>query len=170
MNGFKIAIATKDKEREDLILMGTDADPKYDPDVHDKSTQTSIIDSVDIFFNTIDNNAKNKSSGMQAKIEIKGKIPGSPELMRTFQKLSEWARDDTYDTQNRNICIGIKANNDRFQVVYSIKNVFVFNYREIYSKANDDRFELYLTQEEGNMDKIEIFKDWPSEWDWARKG
>lgn len=169
MNGFKIAIATKDKEREDLILMGRDADPKYNPDVPDMSAQTSIIESVDIFFNTIDNNAKNKSSGMQAKIEIKGKIPALPELMRTFLKLSEWARDDTYDTQNRNICIGIKAKDDKFQVVYSIKNVFVVNYREIYSK-DGDRYELYLTQEEGNMDKIEILKDWPREWDWARKG
>ncbi|MCR5833905.1 MAG: hypothetical protein K6G55_04565 [Selenomonadaceae bacterium] len=173
MKGFKIAIATKDKEPEDLILIGKDVDIQYN---HDDSAndEQKIIESVDIFFDTIDDNVRNKSSGMLAKIEIKGVIPrDEPELMRKFLKLSEWARDNSSDTQYRNICIAVKGSDNSFLRVYSIKNVFIVDYREVYvldGTNGKDRFELYLTQKEDNMDKIEVLKDWPSEWDWARRG
>lgn len=175
MQGFKIAIATRDKAPEDLILIGKDVKADYDAE-NLESDEASIIENVDIFFDTIDDNAKKKSGGMLAKIEIKGKIPKNPELMKKFRKLSEWARDNSSDTQYRNICIGLKSAEDSFQGVYSVKNVFVVDYREVYvldgntSEDNYDRFELYLTQEQNNMDKIEILSDWPSEWMWARKG
>ena len=175
MKGFKIAIATKDKAPEDLILIGKDIEDKYDADDLN-SDEEATIEKIDIFFDTIDDNVKKKSGGMLAKIEIKGKIPKNPEFMKKFRKLSEWTRDNSSETQYRDICIGVKSDKDRFQVVYSIKNVFVVDYREVYviddknTDENYDRFELYLTQEQNNMDKIDIVSDWPTDWEWARKG
>ena len=177
MNGFKIAIATKDRAPEDLILIGKDIDVQYDPE-NIIEVEDSVIENVDIFFDTTDDNVEQKSGGMLAKIEIKGKIPNKPELMKKFRKLSEWARDNESDTQYRDICIGIKAAKDSFQCVYSIKSVFVVDYREVYvldgtkykDKSLYDKFELYLTQEQNNMDKIDILSDWPTDWGWARKG
>ena len=172
MHGFKIAIATKDKAPEDLISLGTDIIANETGDEKDNNEQ-SVIDYVDIFFDTTDNNVKQKSGSMLAKIEIRGKIPQEPELMKKFRKLSEWSRDRSAETQYRNICIAVKSAKNKFQVVYTFKNVFVVDYREIYKASSDegsDRFELRLTQREDNMDKIDIVSDWPTDWDWARKG
>ena len=171
MHGFKIAIATKDKAPEDLISIGTDI--INNGNESDSDEEASIIDYVDIFFNTTDDKVKQKSGSMLAKVEIRGKIRQAPELMKKFRKLSEWAHDRSSDTQYRDICIGVKSANDKFQVVYTLKNVFVVDYREIYtdkSEDGSDRFELRMTQRENNMDKIDIVSDWPADWEWARKG
>jgi len=170
MYGFKIAIATRDKAPEDLITIGTDivAEMRDDESSFDES---SIIQSVDIFFDTTDDDVKSKSGSMLAKVEIKGNIEQAPALMKKFRKLGEWARDRSADNAYRDICIAVKSAEDSFQVVYTLKNVFVVDYKEGYKKKEgDDHFELRLTQRENNMDKIEILSDWPSEWEWARKG
>lgn len=172
MHGFKIAIATKDKAPEDLITMGTDiiaSEPQSEMD----DAEASIIDYVDIFFDTTDNDVKQKSGSMLAKVEIRGNIPQAPELMKKFRKLSEWAHDRSAETTYRDICIAVKSAENSFQVVYTLKNVFVVDYREIYkasAEEGSDRFELRLTQRDNNMDKIDIVSDWPTDWEWARKG
>lgn len=164
MDGFIIAIATKDKSSEDLITFGMEETDNEG--INDKA----LITHFDIFFNTIDKDVKQKSGGMLAKVEIQGKILKAPVLMKKFSKLSEWAHDRRAETTYRNICIGIKSSADAFQAVYTLKNVFVVDYREIYELHEDqDRFELRLTQRENNMDKIEIFSDWPNDWEWTRK-
>lgn len=169
MHGFKIAIATKDKTPEDLISIGTDI---VADDAGENDDEASIIDYVDIFFDTTDNNVKQKSGSMLAKVEIRGKIPQNPLLMKKFRKLSEWAHDQSAESQYRDICIAVKSAKDSFQVVYALKNIFVVDYREIYKSSSEpgsDRFELRMTQRENNMDKIDIVSDWPSDWEWARK-
>lgn len=174
MNGFKIVIATKEREPEDLILIGQDIDAQYDPESQETDEPT-IIEHVEIFLDTIDDNVKKKSGGMLAKIVIKGTIPQNPALMKKFRKLSEWARDND-GTQYRDICIGIRSDKATFQSVYSVKNVFVVDYREVYvldgkkDEGNATRFELYLTQEQNNLQEIDILSDWPADWEWARKG
>ncbi|MDO5296539.1 MAG: hypothetical protein Q4F00_07910 [bacterium] len=173
MKGFKIAVATSDKA--DVILFGKDIKPEFDTGVV-VDEEKSLIESVEVFLDTIDDNVMQKSGGMLAKIVIKGKIPENRELASKFKKFSEWARDNSSESQNRDICIGIKADDNNFQCVYYIKKVFVVDYREVYvldgAKKDGayDRFELYLTQVQDNMDKFEIFGDWPSEFDGVRKG
>ncbi len=170
MHGFKIAIATKDKAPEDLISMGTDIIAISESRESDDA-EGSVIEYVDIFFDTTDNNVKQKSGSMLAKVEIRGKIPQAPELMKKFRKLSEWAHDRSAETTYRDICIAVKASDTSYQVVYTLKNVFVVDYREVYeANEGNDRFELRLTQRENNMDKIDIVSDWPTDWEWARKG
>ena len=172
MHGFKIAVATKDKALEDLISFGTDITSSGDDSEQD-SDESSVIDSAEIFFDTLDDNVKQKSGSMLARITIAGNVPQNPKFMKKFRKLTEWTRDKTSETQYRDICIAIKSSETAFQVVYTFKEVFVLDYKEIYtSKSGEgsDRFELKLTQRENNMNKIDILSDWPSDWEWARKG
>ena len=166
MHGFKIAIATKDQTPEDLISIGTDINEQ-------DNDESSVIESAEIFLDTIDDNVKQKSGSMLAKVTIKGKIPQAPELMKKFRKLSEWARDRK-EAAYRDICIAVKSAEDSFQVVYTLKEVFVVDYKEFYfstsgSTEAHDRFELKLTQRENNMNKIDVLSDWPSDWEWVRK-
>ena len=73
MDGFKIAIATKDGELGDLISIGTDlSDPHSDAE--GSTDEDSAIESAEIFFDTTDDDVRQKSGSMLAKIEIKGKI------------------------------------------------------------------------------------------------
>ena len=170
MQEFVIAIATKDKSPDDLILFGHKDSGRSDDDSAEEST---IIERVDIFFDTIDDNVRQKSGSMLAKIAIKGKILGG--LTAKFRKLSEWAYDRKAETQYRNICIGMRDANNQFHCVYSFKRVFVVDYREVYvldeknTEEDYDRFELYLTQEQGKMDLINILSDWPEDWNWVYK-
>lgn len=154
MDGFKIAIATKDGDQEDLILIGAE----------ESTEERTMIDSVEIFFDTTDDNVRSKSSSMLAKIEIKGKISDEIAMMKKLRKLSEWAHDRSSDTAYRDVCIGMKAKEDIYQVVYTLKNVFVVDYKENYTLSEAGScFELRLTQRENNMDNIEILSDWPSD-------
>ena len=116
MHGFKIAIATKDKAPEDLITMGTDIIAN-ETQGEMEDAEASIIDYVDIFFDTTDNDVKQKSGSMLAKVEIRGNIPQAPELMKKFRKLSEWAHDRSAETTYRDICIAVKSAENSFQVV-----------------------------------------------------
>lgn len=170
MKGFKIAIATKDKDLEDLIVIGTDITGDDHGSESDKS-EASMIESVDVFFDTVDNDVKTKQDSMLAKVTIKGKITDTPALTKKLRKLSEWAYDYNSETIYRDICIAVKASGTDFQVVYTLKSVFVVDYKELYGVGKDmDRFELRLTQRENHMDEIEILSDWPADWEWARKG
>lgn len=170
MHGFKIVIATQDKSQEDLISLGKDIISSEQGD-ENAVDETSIIKTVDILFDTVDNDVKMKSGSMLAKIKIQGTIPQEPALMKKFRKLSEWAHDRSAETSYRDICIAVKSAENIFQVVYTLKNVFVVDYQETYNLGQEnDFFELSLTQKENNMDKIDILSDWPSDWNWARKG
>ena len=172
MDGFKIAIATKDGDQGDLISIGTDI-AGTNQETAGGEEEATMIESVEIFFDTTDNNVKMKSGSMLAKIEIKGKIPKAPAsaLVKKLSKLSEWAHDRSAETTYRDICIGVKAGSDVFQVVYTIKNVFVVDYKEIYALAEgQNKFELRLTQRENNLDKIEILSSWPSDQRFGSKG
>jgi len=175
MHGFKIAIATKDGEAGDLISIGTGFDGE-DSSAENGANESTVIKTVDISFDTVDNNVKRKSGSMLAKIEIKGEILGGAGLRTKYEKLSEWAHDRSADTTYRDICIAVKADGDTYQVVYVIKNVFVVDYKEIYvcdGNVHDeekDRFELRLTQMENNLDKIDILSSWPSDQRFGSKG
>lgn len=174
MDGFKIAIATKDGELGDLISIGTDlVDTDLDTeDSTNENNEKTVIQSVEIFFDTTDDEVRQKSGSMLAKIEIKGEIvQENPVLMKKLSKLSEWAHDRRAETTYRDICIGVRGSSNSFQVVYVIKNVFVVDYKESYvAPKGEDKFELHLTQRENNLDKIEILSNWPSDQKFGRKG
>ena len=175
MMGFMVAIATKNKTKDELILIGTDINAENNET--DGNSEATIINNVDIFFDTIDNNVKQKSGGMLARVTIKGEIlpEAKADIVKKLRKISEWARDRSVETTYRDLCVGVKAAHDRFQVVYVVKNVFVVDYREVYvgdgdhGSSGQDRFELYLTQRENNLDNISVLTDWPKDWEWARK-
>ena len=170
MHGFKIAIATEDKVPEDLICIGTDLQGVVQDD-EDISKEEKVIESVDIFFDTVDNDVREKSSSMLAKIVIKGKISKAAGLTKKLRKISEWAHDCSSETMYRDICIAVKETATSFQVVYVFKKVFVVDYKEIYALAEgQNKFELRLTQRENNLDKIEILSSWPSDQRFGSKG
>ena len=171
MKGIKIAIGTQDQDRDSLIVIGKDISAEFDAAMVD-SVEASVIKSVEVFLDTVDDNVRHKSGSMVAKIIIKGEIPTKSVFRNKFRKLSEWSRDGGEDTQYRNICIGIRDADKSFMCVYSISRVFVVDYREKYLTDDNikSEFELYLNQEQDNLDKIFIDNDWPKAWDWARKG
>ena len=171
MHGFKIAIATRDGDQSNLITIGTDIGDNQDDGSEEEAT---MIESVEIFFDTTDNNVRQKTGSMLAKIEFKGKIPKAPGLTTKLQQLSEWAHDRSSETSYRDICIAVKAVSDKFQIVYTIKNVFVVDYKEVYvcdGSGGDekDHFELRLTQKENHLDKIDISRHWPTDGNFGRK-
>lgn len=159
---FMLAIATEDKAPEDLILIGRDPN-----DANEDHAEDDTIEQVEIFFDTIDDNALQRSDNMLAKVQIVGKISENSDFMSKLRKLSDWARDRSSETTYRNICIGIKASSNKFQMVYSMKKMFVVDYKENY--GSDNKFTLNLTQRANNLNKIETSSDWTPDWEWVRQ-
>ncbi len=163
---FMLAIATEDRAPEDLILIGKDPN-----DANQDNAEDDTIEDVEIFFDTIDENALQRSDNMLAKVQIVGKIAEDNdfEFMRKLRKLSDWARDHSAETTYRNVCIGIKGSSNKFQMVYTMKKMFVVDYKENYGNGKKNVFTLNLTQRANNLNKIETGSDWPQEWDWVRQ-
>lgn len=116
-----------------------------------------LIKSVDIFFDTIDDDVRQKASGMLAKITIGGKIDIG--IQSELMKIFEWSKALESDKWYRDLEIVIYEGGTTVRN-YIIPSVFVVDYKEMYrvsgTNANDE-FELKLTQKQNNFDKIETF-------------
>ena len=117
----------------------------------------NLISGVDIFFDTIDNDVRQKATGMLAKITIYGKIDES--IQEELIKIFNWSKELNGNAWYRDLEIKIYEGGETKRN-YIFPNMFVLDYKEIYrvsgSNANDT-FELYLTQKENNFDKIDTF-------------
>ena len=116
---------------------------------------TGIIVELD----TINNQARQKSSAMLAKIEIVGRLRES--IKTEIIKLFNWAKEKNDEKWYRNIEIKIKKSEDNVIRVYNFENVFILDYKEVYTPDYDeetfDYFTVNITQKENNLTKIATF-------------
>ena len=108
---------------------------------------------------TINNQARQKSSAMLAKIEIVGRLrePIKTEIIKLFN----WAKEKNSEKWYRNIEIKIKESEDNVIRVYNFENVFILDYKEVYKPDDEegslDYFTVNITQKENNLTKIATF-------------
>ena len=108
---------------------------------------------------TINNQARQKSSAMLATIEIVGRLrePIKTEII----KLIKWAKEKNSEKWYRNIEIKIKESEDNVIRVYNFENVFILDYKEVYKPDDEegslDYFTVNITQKENNLTKIATF-------------
>ena len=108
---------------------------------------------------TINNQARQKSSAMLAKIEIVGRLRES--IKTEIIKLFNWAKEKNDEKWYRNIEIKIKKSEDNVIRVYNFENVFILDYKEVYKPDDEegslDYFTVNITQKENNLTKIATF-------------
>ena len=108
---------------------------------------------------TINNQARQKSSAMLAKIEIVGRLRES--IKTEIIKLFNWAKEKNDEKWYRNIEIKIKKSEDNVIRVYNFENVFILDYKEVYKPDSEegslDYFTVNITQQENNLTKIATF-------------
>ena len=108
---------------------------------------------------TINNQARQKSSAMLAKIEIVGRLRES--IKTEIIKLFNWAKEKNDEKWYRNIEIKIKKSEDNVIRVYNFENVFILDYKEVYKPDSEegslDYFTVNITQKENNLTKIATF-------------
>ena len=108
---------------------------------------------------TINNQARQKSSAMLAKIEIVGRLRES--IKTEIIKLFNWAKEKNSEKWYRNIEIKIKKSEDNVIRVYNFENVFILDYKEVYKPDSEegslDYFTVNITQKENNLTKIATF-------------
>ena len=108
---------------------------------------------------TINNQARQKSSAMLAKIEIVGRLRES--IKTEIIKLFNWAKEKNDEKWYRNIEIKIKESEDNVIRVYNFENVFILDYKEVYKPDSEegslDYFTVNITQKENNLTKIATF-------------
>ena len=108
---------------------------------------------------TINDQARQKSSAMLAKIEIIGRLRES--IKTEIIKLFNWAKEKNDEKWYRNIEIKIKKSEDNVIRVYNFENVFILDYKEVYKPDDEegslDYFTVNITQKENNLTKIATF-------------
>ena len=128
--------------------------------------ESSLITDLTVHLDTIDNDSRQKSQAMLAKIILKGSID---EIIKNeTRQLFNWAKSLEKSKWYRSLVITVREDmgSQPFRT-YQFENVFVVDYLEIYktesalsessSDADKDHFELYLTQKEGNFKTIESY-------------
>ncbi len=144
---FSIKITSEDGE---VIEIGKDG----------KEREKSLITDVEVHMDTVNNDARNKSNAMLAKIKIVGKI--NSEIREEVLNIFNWSKELDQKKWYRTIEIKAKSSMSEVFRTYIIPNVFVVDYFENYKTEMEgnneaDQFELYLTQQENNFKTIEAF-------------
>lgn len=124
------------------------------------SEQGNSITNVNIYLDTVDNNSRQKSLAMLAKVEIHGKILcESTESKPNCKALFDWAKSLEKSQWYREVVVEIKTDNNTTFRTYRFEKMFVIDYKEFYSpvSTNEGHFELYLTQKENNLKTIETY-------------
>lgn len=123
-----------------------------------------VITDAEVMLDTVDDYTRNKSKAMLAKISVKGQILGTkaPKLKESLRDIFLWATDFEVDTTYRKVTLTVKESSNNVLRTYEIENMFVSDYKEKYRNSDEkggqgDKggiFELYLTQQENDLDKI----------------
>lgn len=125
-------------------------------------TLNSNIFSAKIWFDTIDDKVLTKSSGVLAKIEIKGRI--DEENPEPYLEMFNWAKDFKTKTLYRKVDLKVYSGTDDADLYrhYEYGKMFVVDYQETYAASQDQEqngsFTLLLTQKDGNWDDVLSFK------------
>ena len=123
----------------------------------ESNAQNKDVIGIEIFFDTIDNDVRQKAGGMLAKIKIIGEIKESTQ--KSLVELFNWSKELGGDKWYRKVEIKILSGGE-LKRNYSFENMFVVDYKEIYKVSGTqdrEQFELYLTQQENNFKDIETY-------------
>lgn len=143
---YTVKITSSDGK--DVIEIGKIAEENKD--------EKTIISGIDVMLDTIDENVRQKSNAMLAKLTIYGEI--RLEVTNKLIDLYNWARNSNQNKWYRTVEIEIKSSEEDVVRRYIFEKMFVVDYKESYKKEdNDCHFELVLTQKENNLDNIETF-------------
>ena len=141
-------VKIEDQDGEEVIYIGN-------PENEGESKKiTSLIVELD----TINDQSRQKSNAMLAKIEIVGLLDSS--IREEIRKLFIWAKELNEEKWYRNIEIKVKTSNENVDRIYNFENVFILDYSEVYTDEADnkkDYFKVKLTQKENNFKKIATF-------------
>ena len=128
-----------------------------DTDPIEINENQSIITDVEIFIDTIDDNVRQKASGMLARLTVIGKIDVS--IQDQLIGLFDWSKDLDSDNWYRNVELKI-FESKKLQRTYEFPNMFVVDYKELYHASGEQKegtFELYLTQKDNNFEGIKTY-------------
>ena len=144
---FSIKITSEDGE---VIEIGKEG----------KEKEKNLITNVEVHMDTVNNDARNKSNAMLAKIKIIGKI--NSEISNEVLSLFNWSKELDQKKWYRTIEIKAKSSLDTNFRTYIFEKVFIVDYIESYKAeiegtSEADQFELYLTQQENNFKTIEAY-------------
>lgn len=127
--------------------------------------EKDFITDVKIHMDTVNNDVRQKSNAMLAKITIFGSI--DEKIKDELLKLFNWSKELNKNKWYRTLDIKISVDGvDGYYRKYIFEKVFVVDYFEVYknessqgdasaTNADKDHFELYLTQQENNLKTIE---------------
>lgn len=141
-------VKIEDQDGEEVIYIGN---PENDG-------EDKMITNIIVELDTINNQSRQKSNAMLAKIKIVGLLDSS--IKGEIIKLFNWAKEQNEDKWYRNIEIKVKTSSDNVYRIYNFENVFILDYEENYtdeSESNKDYFTVKLTQKENNFKKIATF-------------
>ena len=117
------------------------------------------ITSVDVIFDTPDNNVTGKSADILAHITIEGELESGNS--QPYIELFNWAKDFTSEGQYRKVKISIGDSSDTVCRSYEFERMFVVDYKEKYEKGKSGgqigTFALLINQEANNLPKAETF-------------
>lgn len=143
---YTVKITSSDGK--DVIQIGKFAEEDKD--------EISIISGINVMLDTVDENVRQKSNAMLAKLTIYGEI--RLEVTDKLIDLYNWARNPNQNKWYRTVEIEIKSSGEDVVRRYIFEKMFVVDYKETYDKEdNNCQFELVLTQKENNLDNIETF-------------
>lgn len=124
----------------------------------DESGQGNCVTNVDIHLDTTDDNARQKSLVMLAKIKICGKITGDDNTKSIYKDLFDWAKSLEKSRWYREVYIEIHDDAGTAFRKYRFEKMFVVDYKEFYGVDSENgRFELFLTQKENLFKTIENY-------------
>ena len=122
------------------------------------NNEKGMITGIDIKLDTTDDNVRQKSNAMLAKITVYGEIRS--EVTEKIISLFEWAKEQDQKRWYRTVEIEVKSSENDVVRSYKFEKMFVVDYKEFYKEEKNDNkniFELVLTKKENNMDNIDTY-------------
>ncbi len=114
------------------------------------------ITNIEVFLDTVNNDARTKNDTMLAKVEITGKIDAN--VTDKLIELFEWSIDFKVESEYRKLEIRILESQNLVRT-YIFDKMFVVDYKETYSSDEQGRseFVLKLNQQENNLKTISTY-------------
>ena len=141
-------VKIEDQDGEEVIYIGNP----------ENEGEGKMITSLVVELDTINDQSRQKSNAMLAKLEIVGLLDSS--IKGEIIKLFNWAKEQNEEKWYRNIEIKVKTSSDNVYRTYKFDNVFILDYKETYtdeSESNKNYFTVNLTQKENNFKKLDSF-------------
>lgn len=155
MKQFKVTIKSSKGE----IVLGGLGEAKD----KDEKLAESALTGVDVKFDTIDENVKEKSHGMIARVTVRGQI--IKQNHKAIKDVMQWAIDNDGETEYRQVVVEMIVAKNEEPYGYEIPEMFVVDYEESYHQEGEDdtatsvpdTFELKLSQHKSLLDDIKVF-------------